>query len=82
MTPSDKDGIALQIDAYLATYRWLGPMCLFGVAINLYAGINDLAYPKGWYSYLLGVLSLGCAGLCLWAWRAHRALARSLKERE
>jgi hypothetical protein len=46
--------------------RW----CLVGVILNLGCAVNDLCNPAGWWSYLFGALSLGCAGVCAWAWIA------------
>jgi hypothetical protein len=60
--------------------RWLGPVCMIGVVINLGAAGHDLFYPTAWWSYLFGSLSLGCAGVCAWAWFEHRRLAKALKD--
>jgi hypothetical protein len=43
-------------------------LSIVGVVLNLACAVHDLCKPAGWWSYLFGAFSLGCAGVCAWAW--------------
>jgi hypothetical protein len=69
-----------RIRRYLRAYRWLTPVCIIGIVMNLYSAIIDFRNPTGWWSWLFGALSILCAGVCALVWFLHHRLARKLKQ--